>query len=168
MSARRVNPNLVKINRSYTASELAARLGVHKNTVRNWQREGLKEIDRSRPALFHGAATRTFLLHRNASRKRPCTPGTFYCFGCRQPRKPALAMVDYIEMRPGTGNLRALCEVCEAIMHRRVRRAGLSTAMPGIDVQITEAPLRLIGSPQPALNCVSEERGQHEEAQRRE
>ena len=54
MLGRRVNPNLVKRNRSYTASELAARLGVHKNTVRHWQRDGLAAIDGGRPTLFHG------------------------------------------------------------------------------------------------------------------
>ena len=42
MSARRANPNAIKLHYSYTVGELAAVLGVHKNTVRNWQREGLR------------------------------------------------------------------------------------------------------------------------------
>jgi len=159
MASRRVNPYLVKLHRSYTATELAALLNVHKNTVRQWQREGLKPIDSSRPALFHGKAIRTFLAARNAIRKRPCPPGTFYCFRCREPRPPALGMVDYVELKPGTGNLRALCETCTTIMHRRTRRSALTAAMPGIAVQIREAPLRLSGSPVPSLNCDSERQG---------
>ena len=44
MASRRLNPNLVKLHRSYTAGELAQRFEVHKNTVRNWQRDGLIRI----------------------------------------------------------------------------------------------------------------------------
>jgi hypothetical protein len=35
MSAKRINPNLIKVHYSYTATELAERVGVHKNTIRN-------------------------------------------------------------------------------------------------------------------------------------
>ncbi len=153
MPARRVNPYLVKRNRSYAVGELAALLGVHKNTVGNWERDGLAPIDRCRPKLFHGEAARAFLIKRNAGRKRPCPPGTFYCFHCRQARPPALGMVDYVELKPGTGNLRALCGTCETIMHRRARRSTFAAVMPGIAVQITEAPPRLTERPPPSLNC---------------
>ena len=156
MPTRRVNPYLVKLNRSYSASELAICLGVHRNTVRNWQRDGLTPIDRSRPLLFHGQAVRAFLIKRQANRKRPCPPGTFFCFRCRESRRPALGMVEFVELRAGTGNLRALCENCETIMHRRVRRSAISTAMPGIDVQIRQAPLRLSGSRDPSLICAAD------------
>lgn len=155
MAARRANPCAVKMHRTYTAVELAERLGVHKNTVRHWQAKGLSPIDRSRPALFHGQEVRAFLASRNASRKRPCSPGTLYCFRCRVPRPPALGMADFLETRPGFGNLEALCGTCGTIMHRRARYAALAAAMPGIDVQIREAPERLSGRPSPSLNCDS-------------
>ena len=45
MPARRANPNRVKQHRSYSVDELACCCDVHKNTVRNWQRDGLKPID---------------------------------------------------------------------------------------------------------------------------
>jgi len=160
MSARRVNPYLVKRNRCYTAGELAARLNIHKNTVHNWQSDGLAAIDKGRPALFHGDAVRAFLIGRNAGRKRPCPPGTFYCFRCRVPRRPALGMVDYIELKPGTGNLHSLCETCGTSMHRRTRRSVIVDVMPRIDVQIREAPARLFGSLDPSLNCDSERQAQ--------
>ena len=51
MAARRVNPHVVKLHRSYSVPELATRLAVHKNTVRQWQRDGLAPIDASRPVL---------------------------------------------------------------------------------------------------------------------
>src|SRR4051812_16143299 len=113
MAGRRINPNHAKINQSYTIGELAARLHVHKNTVRDWHRKGLEPIDDSRPILFQGAVVRAFLVVRNARRKAPCPPGTMYCFKCRQPRAPALGMVEYRELTPVSGNLGALCSWCE-------------------------------------------------------
>lgn len=159
MPARRINPYLVKRNRSYTVAELAERVGVHKNTVRQWQREGLKVVDGFRPVLFHGETVRKFLVSRNAHRKRPCPPGTFYCFRCREPRQPAFGMADYVELRPGTGNLRAICGACGTIMYRRTRYEALAAMMPGITVRISEAPSRLFGSRSPSLNCESERQG---------
>ncbi len=159
MRNRRANPQCVKLHRSYTAVELAERLGVHKNTIRHWQLDGLAPIDTGRPALFQGEAVRTFLAKRNAGRKRPCPPGFLYCFRCRQPRQPALGMVDYVEVKAGTGNLKALCETCEATMHRRIRQAAVATVMPGLAIQITPASPRLDGRPAPSLNCIPERHG---------
>ena len=140
MPARRVNPNTVKLHRSYSARELATCCGVHKNTIRHWQDAGLTPLDKSRPLIFHGETVRQFLAFRNASRKRPCRPGTFYCLRCREPRAPALGMVEYVEAKPGTGNLQALCEACGATMNRRARQVALVAVMPGIAVQIRQAP----------------------------
>lgn len=151
--ARRLNPNLVKIHRAYTVCELAKRLGVHKNTVRHWESHGLHPIDRTRPYLFDGLAVRSFLVRRNASRRRPCAPGTLYCLRCRQPREPALGMVEFVEQRSGVGNLRALCGTCETVMHRRARRSSIATVMPGLAVQIAEASPRLGGSSAGSPNC---------------
>jgi excisionase family DNA binding protein len=159
MAARRVNPCVVKMHRSYTAGELAERLGVHKNTVRNWQREGLTAIDQGRPRLFQGESVRNFLSRRNASRKRPCPPGTLYCLRCRAPRVPALGMAEYSETRPGAGNLKALCGTCEAPMHRRTRQASLATVLPEIAVQVSLPPERLSGRTSPSLNCDRDRQG---------
>lgn len=153
MPAKRVNPNVVKVHRSYSVPELASRCGVHKNTVRNWQAEGLKPIDKARPVLFQGQAIRDFLRQRNASRKCPSAPGMLYCLRCRHSRRPALGMVEYVPLRPASGNLRALCEVCEATMHRSVREDDLAKVMPGIDVQLAHGKPRLIRRAWPSLNC---------------
>lgn len=159
MAARRINPNLIKLHRTYTVSELAARLEVHKHTIRNWQRDGLAPIDQRRPVLFHGAIVRAFLKLRNQRRKSPCPPGTLYCFRCRGPRAPALKMVDFVEIRPGAGDLNALCETCETVMHRRVRKADLASVMPGLSIEVTKAPQRLSGCPDPSLNCALSDQG---------
>lgn len=135
MPAKRLNPNAVKLNRSYSVSELERCCGVHKNTVRNWRSEGLDPIDRARPVLFQGRAVRDFLRQRNASRKCPCVPGTIYCFRCRQPRRPALGKVEYDPRTATSGNLSAICEACATAMHRAVRKADLAKAMPGCAIQ---------------------------------
>lgn len=153
MAARRVNPRAVKLHRSYSVPELAACLGVHRNTVRHWQREGLTPLDGARPVLFQGAIVRAFLSARNASRKRPCPPGTLYCFRCREPRPPALGMVDYLSINAISGNVRAICATCETVMHRRASKAALKSILPGFDIQFAEAWPRLKGSSSPSLNC---------------
>lgn len=158
MAAHRANSNAVKLHRAYSVGELAARLGVHKNTVRQWQREGLEPIDGNRPVLFQGATIRAFLGKRRASRKRPCPPGMLYCFRCRQPRSPALGMVDYVAMTTVSGNLKAICATCETVIHRRARYVHLAAILPGCEIQIEDALLRLSGSPLPFLNCDSERR----------
>jgi hypothetical protein len=158
MSRRRANPNLIKIHRNYTARELADRLGVHKNTIRHWQRKGLAPLDEHRPCLFQGAAVRAFLIEKYAMRKRPCPAGTLYCFRCREPRPPLPTSLEYVQMRPGSGNLGGICIDCGTVMHRRVRQAAIHSVLPGLLVQIREAPPRLSGSPDPSLDCGEERR----------
>lgn len=140
MPARRVNPNRIKLHHSYTVGEVADRLGVHKNTVRQWQRDGLAPLDRTRPVLFHGGVLRAFLAARQAQRRTSCGLGSFYCFRCREPRPPAEGMVDFLSLTPRSGNLRALCGTCGTPMHRRASPAALGAVMPGIAVQMAEAP----------------------------
>jgi hypothetical protein len=156
MSRRRLNPNLIKLHRTYDIPELARCCRVHKNTVLHWRQSGLTPIDGSRPILFHGSTVREFLKKRNAGRKQPCGPGKLYCLRCREPRTPALGLVDYVPITAKSGNIRAFCSTCEAIMHRRVSQSALAATMPGLDVQFAERPLRLIGSASPSLTCDSE------------
>jgi hypothetical protein len=153
MAKRRVNPNAVKLNRNYDATQLAICCGVHKNTVLNWREAGLEPIDSSKPILFHGSAVREFLRQRNANRKQPCGPGKLYCFRCREPRRPALGFAEYVPVTARSGNLKAFCETCDTVMHRKICGAQLEAKMPGVEVQFADRQLRLIGSPSPSLNC---------------
>lgn len=153
MPAKRGNPRLIKLHRCYSIEEAARTLGVHKNSIRGWRSEGLEPIDGGRPMLFQGQALRAFLERRNSKRKRPCPPGTLYCFKCREPRPPALAMVDWTPVNDITGNITALCEACETVMHRNARRDALPTILPGISVQIAQGPSRIKGCSSPSLNC---------------
>lgn len=132
MPARRVRPTpmAVKLHYSYSVRELARCCGVHPHTIRNWRGKGLEPIDKARPVLFQGATVRAFLSRRKASRRCPCPPGTIFCVRCRVPRRPAPGMVEYRPLKPTNGDLCAICETCEGIMHRRVRKADLAKVMP--------------------------------------
>ncbi|WP_394999194.1 helix-turn-helix domain-containing protein [Sphingomonas sp.] len=153
MSARRINPRLIKLHRPYAVDEAARALGVHTNTVRNWIEQGLPALTERRPTLILGSELRGFLERRRKRAKRPCPAGTLYCFKCRAPSRPALGMVDFIADNAAGGNLKALCEGCGTVMHQRVARASIALKMPGIDVQIREAEPRLTGSAPSPLNC---------------
>jgi len=153
MSGKRINPRLAKLHRSYSVEEAALTLGVHKNTVRGWIKSGLPIVDKSRPFLMLGSVLRGWLEKRRKAAKRPCPPGTLYCFKCREPKAPALGMIEYKPLNPVSGNLSALCGDCGTMMHQRARRDALKAKMPDLDVQIRQAPPRLSERTQPSLNC---------------
>lgn len=153
MSAKRINPRLIKLHRAYSVEEAARTLGKHKNSVRGWIARGLPTIDKARPTLINGHDLRRFLEAERRARKRPCPRGTFYCFKCHAPMRPALGMIDYTPINATTGDLSALCEVCGTMMHRRARFDTIAEKMPNLDVQIREAEPRLIERDRPSLNC---------------
>ena len=82
MGTRRANPRLAKIHRSYSVDEVSRLFGIHKNTVRNWLRRGLRTIDVYRPTLIKGADLRRFLIDSRAQEKQACGPGRIYCLPC--------------------------------------------------------------------------------------
>jgi len=149
----RINPRCAKLHRSYTAFELADLLGVHRNTVRHWIRDGLPVVDGARPILITGSEFQAWWGKRRKAAKRPCQPGQMYCFKCREPNVPALGMVEYISTNAATGNLKALCDTCGTMMHRRTRLVDIAARMPGLDVQRTLAPSSIAALPQPSPNC---------------
>lgn len=153
MPGKRINPRLAKLSRSYSVEEVTRTLGVHKGSVRNWIKAGLPTVRETRPILILGSELRGWLEKRRKAAKRPCPPGTIYCFKCREPRPPALGMVEYVPMNAKSGNLKAMCADCETFMHRRTALASIEAVMPNLDIQIREAPASLIERPEPSLNC---------------
>jgi hypothetical protein len=149
---RRLDPRRAKINRSYEVEEAARVVGAHRNTVRSWLRAGLKPIDNRRPTLIRGEELRRFLSERSAKRKRATPPGMIYCLRCREPRRPALDMAEYVPLAPMFGNLQGLCPVCEAMLFRRVNLAKLQAVSAGLDVTVRPADPRISKREEPCLN----------------
>ena len=152
MPAKRINPRRAKLHWSYTAHELAERLGVGRNTVRHWIKGGLPIVDGTRPVLILGCDFQAWWNKRRKATKRQCQPGQMYCFKCREPKAPALGMIDYVATSAATGNLNALCETCGTAMHQRTRLADISVKMPGMDVRCTQAQSSIVERTQPSLN----------------
>lgn len=138
----RLLPQRVKQAVAYDVAEAARLLGVHRNTIRRWLKEGLEPIDNRRPLLIHGSHLRTFLSKRRKSRKHPCRPGEFFCFRCRAPRKPWGGTADVTLRTEKLASLLALCAECETPMYRAVRVADLPSLRFLIDLRTME-PERL-------------------------
>ena len=152
MPKRRPNPRLVKIHRSYTVEETAKLYGVHKNTVREWIKQGLSTSDDRRPALILGRELATFLQARRTKNKQTCQPGEIYCVKCRAPKKPAADMVEYKPVTEKLGNLVALCPDCNSIMNRRVSVAKLELIRGQMDITFAQALRHIDESHQPTGN----------------
>jgi|SRR4051794_15935972 hypothetical protein len=152
MPARRISPRLAKLYRSYSVVELASILGAHEHTVRGWIKDGLPTVDSTRPVLILGNDFQDWWSRRRKAAKRPLKPGQLYCFKCRQPKAPALGMVEYTTTNLTTANLKAICETCGTMMHRRARLAALVAIMPNLDLQRREAAPRIMEREYPSLN----------------
>ena len=150
--ARHLNHRLAKIHRNYTVEEVARTWGVHRNTVREWIKQGLKTIDSNRPLLIHGRDLAAFLEERRRRNHRPCGPGEIYCVRCRVPRSPAGGVADYEPLTPTQGNLIGICPSCDCVIYRRANAAKLGEVTAGLDVR-WKKPLRHIGErQQPSVN----------------
>jgi hypothetical protein len=136
----RPNHRLVKIHRTYTVDEAATRLGVHRNTIRDWVKRGLQTCDGKRPMLILGRDLASFLVARRSKAKRPCRPGEIYCVRCRQPRAPRNAEVTYRATTPNLGNLVGICSTCDSAIFRRVNPWALWRIIGALTITPPEGP----------------------------
>lgn len=126
MAKRLPSPNRVKGNRVYTIHEASLAIGVHKNTIARWIKDGfLEAVTDRRPFLISGSSLKRFLAERRGRNRTPCRPGEFYCFRCRSARRPAGNWAEYEARTDRNGNLTALCEDCETVMNKAASLAKL-------------------------------------------
>ncbi|MES1976710.1 MAG: helix-turn-helix domain-containing protein [Pseudomonadota bacterium] len=152
MAKRHPNPRLAKIHRNYTVEEVASLFGIHRNTVRQWVKQGLPTTDDRRPLLILGQALMTFLQAKRAKTKQSCQPGEIYCVRCRKPQTPAGAMADYQPLSSTLGNLVGICPACESMMYRRVNLTKLDQVSADLDITLPQALLRIGESTNPSVN----------------
>lgn len=149
---KKLNPNLVKIHRSYLVEEIAGLFAVHKNTVRNWIKNGLPVVDDKRPALIIGWALKDYLQARRLKCKRKCRPYELYCLSCRKPQTPAEGMVEYIPSTNTKGRLVGICPDCESWINKYSTLAGAQLLKGKLDVTLPMVPERVGKTSQPLLN----------------
>jgi hypothetical protein len=133
MGARCPNARLAKIHRSYSVEEMARLFSVHKNTVRNWFKQGLEPIDGQRPTVVRGAEIRRFLAERRARTKQACGPGRIYCLPCRAPKVPAGKMAEYVVTSDATGTLRGICPDCDRMIYRTINPQKIAAVLGDLD-----------------------------------
>ena len=127
-AGRRPDYRRVRKHRTYSIAEAAERLGVHRNTVRNYLKRGLPHLNTSVGILIRGEDAQAFLFKRKADAKSPCAPGSMYCLRCRAPRRPPPELVELIRLEGRPPNLRGLCPDCGGWMYRRMGKAGPAAA----------------------------------------
>ena len=133
------NPRLAKINQSYLVEEIADLYGVHKNTVRNWLRNGLERCDDRKPILVLGKELRRFLESKRQKNKKPCKPGEIYCVRCRIPVTPE-SKGAVLEVSGGGGAmLRGVCSTCSCTIFRKVSLSKISVWKGDLSLKEVEA-----------------------------
>lgn len=123
---------------------------VHKNTVRNWLRQGLTPIDGQRPTVIRGVELRRFLIDRRARARQICGPGRIFCLPCRAPKIPAGNMAECIAAGVTTGSLRGICPDCDRMIYRRINPEKLDAVRGELDVTVTKALSRIEETRKPA------------------
>ena len=122
---RQPNPRLAKIHRSYSVEEMSRIFEIHKNTVRNWLRQGLEPIDDQRPILIRGQELSRFLTERRVRSRQTCGPGRIYCLPCRAPKVPAGNIADCVSIGKSAGALQGICPDCNRIIYRTGQSAEI-------------------------------------------
>ncbi len=160
MGYRYPNSRLAKIHRSYTVDDLSRLLKIHKNTVRNWLKQGLEPIDGQRPTLIRGEELRRFLAERRSRSKETCGPGRIFCLPCRAPKVPAGRIADCIQTGDTAGTLQGICPDCNRMIYRKLNPQKLDAVRGDLEVIVTRAGTRLRERAGPFVNCDSIE-GDH-------
>jgi hypothetical protein len=155
MGARHPNPRLVKIHRNYSVEEIARLFSIHKNTIRNWLRQGLSTVDGQRPTLVLGTELARFLRDRRGKAKQTCGPGRIYCIACRAPKAPAGNMADCIPIGSHAGNLCGICPDCDRLIYRRVNINKIDAVRGDLEITITQLEARLRETAESSVNCDS-------------
>src|SRR6478752_5433191 len=152
---KRLNARRVKVHRSYTVEEAAKLFGAHKNTVRNWLKEGLPKVDDRRPILILGRQLASFVHARRQHRRQRCSAGELFCFKCRKPRRSLDGKAEYLPTTDDTGNLRAACSHCGTRMYRRVSLRRLAASVGDLRVALPQAQQRIVEGLEHCPGCAS-------------
>ncbi len=115
---RRYNLRLIKATWPYTVQDVATLLGVHKNAVGRWMREGLQADRLQRPFLIRGDELARFLDAKQKKRRTKCGIAQFYCFKCRDARNASGGRATLDSQICDKVQLKAICDHCGTRMNK--------------------------------------------------
>jgi len=140
----------IKAKKSYSTIELARLLGVHTQTVRSWNKEGMIAIDSdSHRPLFLGTVIKEFLKQQQDSRKVKLESAQFYCLRCKLAVTPQnIKIVDrdvLVGKQEKSICLTSKCPICNCSLNRFATESSHSelknnTKMLGIEKVIKSVP----------------------------
>ncbi|HEY8596258.1 MAG TPA: helix-turn-helix domain-containing protein [Devosiaceae bacterium] len=149
--SRRPNWRRIKRHRNYEVGEAARTLGVCQGTVRRWIKSGLPALTDKKPTLILGEDLIAF-HQAKASKRQTCRLDECYCVKCRTPRVPAGHIAEYVPISAHSGNLKAICPVCEGIMHTAKAKASIAALERILAVSFPQGDPRLMDSGNPSPN----------------
>jgi hypothetical protein len=116
---KRFNTRLIRAKHSYSIEDITQCLNIHKNTVGDWLKAGLKKIDGLQPYLIWGQDLIDFLDARNKDKKRPCAENQLFCCRCQIPTyaKDNMVRIHHSDKRT---NLSGICATCGSSTNRTI------------------------------------------------
>ncbi len=132
---RTYNLRRIKATWPYTVPEAAKTLGIHKNAVLHWLKDGLQADKDKRPYLIRGTELIRFLSTRQQSRRRKCEATEFYCFKCRVPRKAYENIIDIEFVSANRFRMKGICEVCNTPVNKMQGVGSLAKIQQDFHVQ---------------------------------
>ena len=145
---RSYRTNLIKKTVTYSTHDIGELFGIHRATVRQWYKKGLRRIDGKRPFLVIGADLELFLKNRQNKRKQKCQPNELFCFRCRKPQPSRGNKVILKKVSLKTGRLCGVCTDCGSRTNKTISLKQLdSLSRIFAKITIHEADLVVSGSP---------------------
>ena len=123
--AKIYNLRIIKRSMSYTVEDTSRLYKIHKNTVYDWLKIGLKSIDNKEPRLIHGTDLKNFLSKQNNKNKKATQFNEFYCFHCKQAHNVYKNSV-YISHKGNFLSLKGLCPITKKEMFKNFKSVDYS------------------------------------------
>lgn len=92
-------------------------IGLHPQTVRKWIKNGLRTIDKGKPALVYGNDLITYLKNNNSKNKCKTEFKEMYCMRCQDAR-PTYKNTISVEQKSNTLKVQGVCQKCKCRMFK--------------------------------------------------
>jgi DNA-binding XRE family transcriptional regulator len=132
---RKFRLSAILTDETYTLQEAADLLGVSRQTVAQWEKEGLPVMGERVPKLAYGADLKAFLQKRESARKQKMQAGEMYCLSCKAASVPAEGRVFLSLLNQKRALLSGVCTRCGGRISRIISAAQLPEARERFCIQ---------------------------------